>query len=355
MSIKSYDGEPLRMVSTSPQRPRHQIKRSASELSSPIKLPRHHHLHRRRERDRDDRSSLPANPVINLPRGSLDLPRSEGVTPGATTDTSRRTDMFLPGAEDAANYAGASTAQQPSRSKEEQVQSQRQRQRRKPTSSAAGLQNSLAELSTFSNATMRRLDDTYYSVLERLSMLQSTIVAIKDLASMSQDVNESFSEESNGLVSEIESQINSVDQFDDQQKRIQVLQDRIYAGREKAQALSRRVDVVRERIEGWERADREWQERTRKRLKVLWLIISAMAFVMMLVFFGAQFSPSSADVSVVPRIGSGGREGNPPMNEMVGNQSKSAADVTDEVREVLHQRRGDNQGEEKAPRVFEEL
>ncbi|KAI1487454.1 hypothetical protein F5X96DRAFT_149054 [Biscogniauxia mediterranea] len=352
MSTKIYDGEPLKAVSTSPQRPQHQINRSASELSSPIKLPRHHPLHQRRERDRDDRASLSANPAIPLPRDSLDLPRSEGVTPGATTDTSRRLDMFLPGAEDAGNHAGVPMAHQPSRSKEEQIKGRG----RKPASSTTGLQNSLADLSAFSNTTMRRLDDTYYSVLERLSMLQSTIVAIKELASMSQEVSESFGEESKGLVSEIESQMGSFDQFDDQQKRIQVLQDRIYAGRDKAQTLSKRVDVVRERIEGWERADREWQERTRKRLKVLWIFISAILFVMMLVFFGARFAPSSADVSVVTELrGSSSQDGLPLADGFIGNESESAAGMTDEVREVLSQRKDDNLAEEGVLRAFDEL
>ncbi|KAI0600183.1 hypothetical protein F4775DRAFT_590515 [Biscogniauxia sp. FL1348] len=348
MSTKFYDGEPLKPFSSSPQRPQHQIKRSVSELSSPIKLPRH----QRRERDLDDRASLSASPVIHLPRDSLDLPRSEGVTPGATTDTSRRLDMFLPGAEDAGNHAGIPMAHQLSRSKEEQIKGQR----RKPASSTTGLQNSLADLSAFSNTTMRRLDDTYYSVLERLSMLQSTIVAIKDLASMSQEVNESFDEESKGLVSEIEAQLSSFDQFDDQQKRIQVLQDRIYAGRDKVQTLSKRVDVVRERIEGWERADREWQERTRKRLKVLWIIISAILFVMMLVFFGARFAPSSVNVSVATELtASSSQDGLPLADGFIGNESKSAADMTDEVREVLNERKGDSSAEEGVLRALDEL
>ncbi|KAI5927752.1 hypothetical protein F4810DRAFT_279926 [Camillea tinctor] len=351
MSTKIYDGEPLIAVATSPQRPQHEIKRSASELSSPIKLSRHQPLHHRRERSRDDRASLPlpANPLIPLSRGSVDLPRSEGVTPGATTDTSRRLDMFLPGAEDAGNHAGAPMAHQPSQSKEEQIQGQR----RKPASSTTGLQDSLAHLSAFSNATMRRLDDTYYSVLERLSMLQSTIVSIKELASMTQEVAQGFGDESAGLAAEIDSHTRSFDQFDDQQKRIQGLQDRICAGRDRVRTLGRRVDVVRDRIEGWERADRAWQERTRRRLKGLWIIISALACAVMLVFFGARFAPSAVDVSVVTELATSSSQ--LAASGFAGNESKSAADMTDEVREVLGQRKGDGLAEEGVLRALDEL
>ena len=110
------------------------------------------------------------------------------------------------------------------------------------------------ELSAFSTATTRRLDDAYYSVLEKLNMLQGTIIDLKELAGMSQELDENFKTESQELVDELEQQIDSFGHFEDQQKRILELQGRIHAGRGKVDALSRRVDVVRERIEGWERA-----------------------------------------------------------------------------------------------------
>jgi cell division septum initiation protein DivIVA len=123
-----------------------------------------------------------------------------------------------------------------------------------------------------------------------MSVMQSTIIAMKELAIMSQQTNDSFTKEAQELVSEVEGQLETVGQFRDQEMRIKSLQQRIQEGRTKIQGLGERVDIVRERIEAWERADREWQERTRKRLKVIWIIMSVVFFAILLLFLSAQYA-----------------------------------------------------------------
>jgi hypothetical protein len=148
------------------------------------------------------------------------------------------------------------------------------------------------DLSAFSTNTTRRLDHAYYAVLEKMSVLQSTVIAMKQLAAMSQATNETLDRESRELISDIQGQLESMGEFEDHEKRITALQDRIHTSRTKIRTLSDRVDVVRERIEGWETADREWQERTRKRLKVIWIIMSVVFFAMVLLFLSAQYAES---------------------------------------------------------------
>lgn len=211
------------------------------------------------------------------------------------------------------------------------------------------------ELSAFSTETTRRLDDTYYSVLEKLNMLQGTITDLKELAGMSQELDESFKTESQGLVNELEQQIDSFGQFDDQQKRILELRGRIHTGRDKVDNLSRRVDVVRERIEGWERADLEWQERTRKRLKTIWIIMSVTIFSLMLIFVGAQYAPSSEDISALTDLALGKEGGQPDLGKIGANRSENVAAMMDEVREAISSRRGDRAVESDVFRAFDEL
>jgi hypothetical protein len=175
---------------------------------------------------------------------------------------------------------------------------------------------------------------------------------MKELAAMSQDINESFTSESRALVSEIEAQLSIYDQSTDQKKRIQDLQARIHAGRDTVQALSRRVDLVRGRIEGWEKADKEWQERTRKRLKAIWIFISIVAFILMFFFLGAQYAPSSTDTNEIAQPAPGIEERPSMVDNLVKNNSKSAATMADEVRDELARRRGH---EQEALRVFDEL
>jgi hypothetical protein len=86
-----------------PGRPRHQIKRSISEISSPIRLHRHH-SHRaaaRETTERDLRTSAPqsAIPVVQG-RRSLEWSRSEGVTPNLTPSASRRTSLLYASADE---------------------------------------------------------------------------------------------------------------------------------------------------------------------------------------------------------------------------------------------------------------
>lgn len=106
---------------------------------------------------------------------------------------------------------------------------------------------------------------------------------------MGQATNETFTKESDELVRDIQRQVDSVGQFDEQEKKIKLLQKRIHKGRTRIQGLSERVDIVRERVEGWERADKGWQERTRKRLKIIWIIMSVIFFAMILLFLSAQY------------------------------------------------------------------
>lgn len=119
--------------------------------------------------------------------------------------------------------------------------------------------------------------------------MQSTILALQELAGLSDQMNNVFNAEAKELVTDISSQLDAFGQFEDQQRRIEKLQGRIYTGRDKIRVLSQRVDLVMDRIENWERADREWQERTRKRLKAVWVVTSIVLFCLLFLFLGAQY------------------------------------------------------------------
>ncbi|OIW35211.1 hypothetical protein CONLIGDRAFT_676142 [Coniochaeta ligniaria NRRL 30616] len=298
-------------------RPKHQIGRSISELS-PIHLHRHHHTSNHgshsRNRDKQERASerddqihhtRSAGPsAILQPRTSLEVPRWEGADTTGTPspDESRRTSALIASGDEqmgATHEAGTSvggsgtTLYTRKLSRDEELQEER----RKAAARASGLKKSLVGLSAFSNATTRRLDDTYYSVLEKLGMLQHTIVALKELAETSQETSTQFERESNDMVGEITSQINSFGGFGEQERRIQALTERIHGGRDKVKTLSERVDVVRERIEAWERADREWQERTRRRLKAIWVVTSVLLALLLILLVAAQYIPANAEVA----------------------------------------------------------
>ncbi|KAK1754975.1 hypothetical protein QBC47DRAFT_382339 [Echria macrotheca] len=282
---------------TPPQRARHQITRSISELSSPIRL--HRHQSHRAAKDKDGLGAVPQ--TIPPPQGrlSLDGSRSDGVTPNLSPNPSRRASILNTSGDDAPSGAAPSVSAPVPMPKaavrEDMVAIERQRAMLRES----GLKKSLAELADFSVATTRRLDDTYFSVRDKLDVLQSTIVALKELAGLSQQMNRAFNIDAEELDADISAQLDAFGQFEDQQKRIEKLQERIHIGRDKIRVLSKRVDVVRERIENWERADREWQERTRRRLKAVWVVTSVILFLMLILYLAAQYAAQPLEETTV--------------------------------------------------------
>lgn len=85
---------------TPPYRARHQITRSISELSSPIRLHRHQSHRDAKDRDRDGPTPQAAPPQTSG-RASLDGSRSDGVTPNLSPSPSRRASILNHSSDDA--------------------------------------------------------------------------------------------------------------------------------------------------------------------------------------------------------------------------------------------------------------
>ncbi|KXJ95308.1 hypothetical protein Micbo1qcDRAFT_157186 [Microdochium bolleyi] len=407
------------------RRPGHQIKRSISELAAPgrrhhdnkdrqqhrgdhndedgTRERRHHHHHKhhhgssRKDRRSDaggDRhsniflapSSGTTSTQLLFGRASAEVPRSEGSSAsyfgGSDLDPSRRASLVVPLAPPPLgdpSYFAAIGDGQPTRNSRTKAERDAavQQERADAMSRAAGLKNALAELSTFSNDTTKTLDDSYYSALERLGTLQQTVVALKELASMSNELAYNFKHDAGELINEIETQVTPFGELDEHQERITSLQGRIGVGREKAKGLSDRVDRVRERVEGWEAADKMWQQRTRKRLKVIWgVIVTATIVMLLLVFLGPHndkvaastaaitSSLASASSSVFSSPKATGADigpdtlGDALLAETNRQHHRGAAvdSLVDEVREALRARsNNEGQGSPDVLRILDEL
>lgn len=308
-----------------------------------------------------------AAPVMqSAPRGSLEVPRSEGITPYNPSPTPSPRGSVLsisPGGE----IAGALSGLSPGDSWEEALSREKERAearvacvstacpchtRSLPADyprSYSGLKKSFVDLTAFSASTNRRLDETYYGVLEKLASLQKTIVSLKELASASVSTNDNFVAESRSFLAEAQARLDAFGQFDEQEKHVQALEARVHKGRDRIEALSTRVDVVRQKVERWERADREWQERTRRRLKSIWGVVLGLALVLLLFYFGAKlYGPELGEVAgglkneamlakTKLEFGSKGSPATTHGGERMGLDSTSygTAEVRDEALRVL--------------------
>jgi hypothetical protein len=167
------------------------------------------------------------------------------------------------------------------------------------------LKQSLVELGTFSTSTARRLDETYYAVLEKMTALQSTVSALRELAEESQSIHGNFEKDAGEIENDITSQIEAMGQFKEHQENIESLTTRVQDGRARIRALSDRVDIVREQVELWERHDKESQDKTRLRLRAIMICITAVFLAVVVLFFGAHYvslNSTGSDSSDTPRL-----------------------------------------------------
>ncbi|EKJ75673.1 hypothetical protein NXS19_012509 [Fusarium pseudograminearum] len=299
---------------------RHQLKRSITELASPVKL------NRRKEKERDryneDRASHAHHISISHPlspnslyqsRASVDImPRSEGVTPYMSPDQSRRPSLMLSREEE--NKVVSVPAPVEPKASRERIQEEKV----KTSLQVEGLKQSLVELGTFSTSTARRLDETYYAVLEKMTALQSTVSALKELAEESQSIHGNFEKDACEIEDDITSQIAAMGQFKEHQENIESLTTRVQDGRARIRALSDRVDIVREQVELWERHDKESQDKTRLRLRAIMICITVVFLAVVILFVGAHYvSLNSAGMGE-------GSSGTPRLAESIIESHKEA-------------------------------
>ena len=117
----------------------------------------------------------------------------------------------------------------------------------------------LAQINHYSNTTTRRLDDTYYSILEKLSALQSAVASLQEVSNLTSQLQSDFEGEARNLEQDIKGQVDEVGEFEAQQEMVTALEARLKAGKEKSDMLVERLDAVRGSLAGWERKEGEWQ------------------------------------------------------------------------------------------------
>jgi hypothetical protein len=217
------------------------------------------------------------------------------------------------------------------------------------------LRNALVGLNTLSNNTTRRLDNSYYAVLEKLSSLQGTIASLKELARMTRDLNENFKSETEEVVKDAEAHLNEFRGFEEQKVRIEALQGRVEVGREQIKILDERVGVTRERVEGWERAEMEWKDKLRKRMRVIWILTSFCAAVV-LALAAFQYTPArNLGVDAARGLNSTNIIAETPNFDRIKNEAgvlgKSIFDALEDIR----QKEQEPLEDDPRLRVFDEL
>jgi predicted RNase H-like nuclease (RuvC/YqgF family) len=120
------------------------------------------------------------------------------------------------------------------------------------------LGTALQSLSDQSLKTSRRLDDTYYSILEKVSVLRQTIGSLQELAGLTEELHHNFESDTKELIEDITGQFGGFDNFDAQQQHITGLEKRIDAGKDKADALTDRLAKAKKRVDARAQTESAW-------------------------------------------------------------------------------------------------
>ncbi|RKF71383.1 hypothetical protein GcC1_101015 [Golovinomyces cichoracearum] len=248
-------------------RPANETKSQAQTTS---KAHRHHfYSHRSKDPFRENRSQAPI-PNQNVVSNNLLQESDKNSTERFSANTSR--DLATPDHENTV-YTVKNEAK---RLEERRIE------RERAAHQVNKLRSAVVEINNSSNMISRRLDNTCYSILEKFSSLQSMIMSLKELSTTTRQCNVKFASDYRTLAHESHKQLDSLDSSKDQAKRLSKLMKRVDNSRQKFLCLGERVKIVRERVEKWETSEREWKNKTGKRLKILW---SCSGGVMTLVLF----------------------------------------------------------------------
>ncbi|KAB8227811.1 uncharacterized protein BDW43DRAFT_236793 [Aspergillus alliaceus] len=151
------------------------------------------------------------------------------------------------------------------------------------------LRSALSMIGTLATDITRRLDYTYYNLLEKLAALHTTIASFQELSDSTSELFNYFERETTALDQDIRKQIGELNGFQHQTQKIEALEERMKMGRMRAEVLSRRLEEMRKEIDCWERGEAECQIRISRRLRIFWLVVSAGIFVLTIVLIAQNW------------------------------------------------------------------
>jgi hypothetical protein len=153
------------------------------------------------------------------------------------------------------------------------------------------LRSSLQALSENSLKASRRLDDTYYSILEKVSLLRQNIGNLQELSRLTKELHETFQSDTHELGEDVVGQLDAFGNFVPQEEQLEKLESRIRAGREKSNALNAKLMEARKRVEARAKIEAEWEAKSKKRRRVLFGVLSFLVGLIVIVILIQQLRP----------------------------------------------------------------
>jgi tetrahydromethanopterin S-methyltransferase subunit G len=146
------------------------------------------------------------------------------------------------------------------------------------------LRTSLQNVEVVAMSSTRQLDDTYYTILDKASLLRSTVANLQQLAEEAREMDALFHERSEKIEEDTRGLLSSFDNFNAQEKIITELVDKLKASKTETNQLNDRLEAARNRVEAYEQREKVKAANRRKRWGAIWgvlvgLLVLVVAFV----------------------------------------------------------------------------
>lgn len=153
---------------------------------------------------------------------------------------------------------------------------------------AEEVSEALNALSRDAHTATRKLDDTYYALLERLGTLKATISSLQDLSTQATVARKEWREEVSIGKEKVEAKIESFASFEAQEQVVEELVWRLKKAKDGAGELEERLETCRGRLEDFQQKEHESRRRINKRWKLCWLSLSVLVLAIILLIVWRQ-------------------------------------------------------------------
>lgn len=164
------------------------------------------------------------------------------------------------------------------------------------------LRTSLKAVEEVAMKSTRQLDDVYYNILEKASILRSTVASLQQLAEESRRMHTQFHEEAAKLEQETKKNLEGFGNFDGQERAINDLVQQLKKSRDDTHKLNERLEVARNRIEAYEQRENERQKKRRQRYGCMWAALIGFVVLIVAVMVARNRSQVGSKVHNVARV-----------------------------------------------------
>ncbi|SMQ46504.1 unnamed protein product [Zymoseptoria tritici ST99CH_1A5] len=254
----------------------HLARRLRSESLRNKPASNHHHHHYRHSARETVQSAIELRPPISFDS----LLRRDKKTPDSSRNASSNQQRTPPIQQRNATYDGAAEQAQRVVVKPGDVKKAQDDNAKREKELRASLQN----VEEVAMSSTRQLDDTYYTILDKASLLRSTVANLQQLAEESREMHATFQERTGKLEDDTRGLLQSFDNFNAQEKLIDDLVSQLKASKSQTAELNNRLEAARNRVEAYEKREKVKAANRRKRWGAIWgvlvgIVILVVAYV----------------------------------------------------------------------------